>query len=157
MTANTKWLTEDQQQVWRAYIALTRRLEESLARRMQDDSDLAIGDYLILMLLSETEGRRMRMSELADATVYSRSRLSHAVARLEDLGWVRRTKAPTDGRGTYAELTDEGFAVLAAAAPDHAAAVLEFFFDPIGDAGCTALGELLGAIDDRLDREPGND
>jgi DNA-binding MarR family transcriptional regulator len=157
MTGNAKWLTEDQQRVWRAYIALTRRLDESLARRMQDDSDLALSDYLILMLLSESTGRRLRMSDLADATVYSRSRLSHAVARLEDLGWVHRARATTDGRGTYAELTDEGFAVLAAAAPDHAAAVLEFFFEPLGDAGYTTLGELLDAIDDRLDREPGDD
>ena len=154
MTSEPRWLTDDQQRVWRAYIALTRRMEEALARRMQHDSDLALSDYLVLMLLSETPRRRMRMSELADATVYSRSRLSHAVARLEDLGWVRRTKAPSDGRGTYAELTDEGFAVLAGAAPDHAAAVLDLFFDPLGDDGCAALGDALDAIDERLDGEP---
>ena len=81
------------------------------------------------MILSETPGRRRRMSELADATQSSRSRLSHAVARLEELGWVRREACPSDRRGQEAVLTDEGFAALEQAAPMHVESVRDHLFD----------------------------
>lgn len=151
----TRWLDPDQQRVWRAYIAMVRMLNEALERQMQHDSGLSMNDYVLLMQLSEAPGRRMRMSELAAGTVYSRSRLSHAVSRLTEAGWVRRAECSDDGRGTFAELTDEGFAVLAAAAPGHATAVHDLLFEPIGDDGCAALGTVLDTVLATLaDRQP---
>jgi DNA-binding MarR family transcriptional regulator len=145
-TAETRWLDADQQRVWRAYIAVVRMLDEALERQMQTDSGLSMNDYVLLMQLSEAPQRRLRMSELAAGSIYSRSRLSHAVNRLADAGWVRRADCPDDGRGTFAELTDEGFAVLAAAAPGHATAVHDLLFAPIGDQGCAELGHVLDTV-----------
>lgn len=141
-----RWLDEDQQRVWRAWIATVRLLGDALDRQMRRDSDLPMADYVLLMSLSEATDRQMRMSELAELTVYSRSRLSHAIDRLEDLGWVERARCPEDGRGTIARLTDAGFAVLAGAAPGHATAVHDLVFAPLGPDGTRALGTSLRAI-----------
>lgn len=142
----TRWLDSNQQQVWRNYIAMVRMLNDALERQMQSDSGLSMNDYVLLMQLSEAPGRRLRMSELAAGSVYSRSRLSHAVSRLEGAGWVQRAECADDGRGTFAELTDAGFAVLAHAAPGHATAVHDLLFAPIGDDGCAALGSIVDTV-----------
>jgi DNA-binding MarR family transcriptional regulator len=87
--------------------------------------------YEILVRLSETPGRALRMSQLAEATAGSKSRASHAVARLEERGWVRRVDCPTDRRGQVAELTPEGYAALAEAAPGHVELVRTLLLDPL--------------------------
>jgi DNA-binding MarR family transcriptional regulator len=99
--------------------------------------------YQVLAMLSEAPGRTLRMSELARITTSSPSRLSHAVSRLEERGWVRRDKHPSDRRGALAVLTDDGFDVLAAAAPGHVAAVREALFDRLDDEQVTALREIF--------------
>ena len=108
--------------------------------------------YEVLVRLSEAPERRLRMSELADATGSSRSRLSHAVARLEEAGWVRREECPTDRRGQLAVLTDEGFAVLAAAAPGHVEGVRRHLFDRLTPAQVEPLGRISEAVRDPLIR-----
>jgi len=151
-----RWLSPDQQQVWRSWIATVRLLDEALDRQMRHDSDLPLADYVLLMSLSEAPDRQMRMSELAELTVYSRSRLSHAIDRLEGLGWVERAQCPDDGRGTLARLTDAGFEVLAAAAPGHATAVHDLVFAPLGPTGTAALGDALAAIVAALEADAAN-
>jgi DNA-binding MarR family transcriptional regulator len=123
--SETRWLTEDEQAAWRAYLDATNLLFDALDRQLQADAGMPHGYYEILVRLSEAGDRSMRMSELAEQTRSSRSRLSHAVARLEERGWVERVECPTDRRGQVAHLTDQGFATLAAAAPGHVAAVRE--------------------------------
>jgi DNA-binding MarR family transcriptional regulator len=123
--SETRWLTEDEQAAWRAYLEATNLLFDALDRQLQADAGMPHGYYEILVRLSEAGDRSMRMSELAEQTRSSRSRLSHAVARLEERGWVERVECPTDRRGQVAHLTDQGFATLAAAAPGHVAAVRE--------------------------------
>lgn len=150
-----RWLTADEQRVWRTWIAAVRLLDEALDHQMRRDSDLPLADYVLLMSLSEAPGRQLRMSELAELTVYSRSRLSHAVDRLEDLGWVERTRCAEDRRGTLARLTDDGFAVLAAAAPGHATTVHDLVFAPLGPEGTRALGEALAGIVTAIDAAAG--
>jgi DNA-binding MarR family transcriptional regulator len=125
----TRWLTAAEQRAWRAYIESSKVLFDALDRQLQRDADMPHTYYEILVALSEAEGRAMRMSELADRTLSSRSRLSHAVARLEERGWVLREDCPTDRRGQVARLTDTGFETLAAAAPGHVAAVREYMID----------------------------
>jgi DNA-binding MarR family transcriptional regulator len=144
--ADTRWLSPQQQKVWRSYIAMVRLIDEALERQMHTESDMSMSDYVILMELSEAPDRRMRMSELATRTVHSRSRLSHAVSRLEQAGWLERSRCDDDGRGTFARLTDTGFAALAAAAPGHATTVHDLLFAPIGDAGCAQLGDIITTI-----------
>ena len=105
-----RWLDPDERRIWLGWVFTSRLLWEEIEHDLRRDSGLSFGHYEILVMLSERPDRTRRMSELADATQSSRSRLSHAVARLEELGWVRRETCPTDRRGQLAVLTDQGFA-----------------------------------------------
>jgi DNA-binding MarR family transcriptional regulator len=96
--------------------------------------------------LSEAPDRMLRMSELAAEVNSSQSRLSHAVARLEERGWVRREPCAADRRVSWAVLTDEGFAVLAAAAPGHVEAVRRSFFDLLDPEQVRQLTEICAAV-----------
>lgn len=127
----TRWLSDDEQQTWRAFLSATQLVLDQLDRELQRDSGLPHGYYEILVRLSEAPERALRMSALADRSQSSRSRLSHAVARLEARGWVRRESCPQDKRGQVARLTEEGFAALAAAAPAHVEGVRRHVFDPL--------------------------
>ncbi|RYV50381.1 MarR family winged helix-turn-helix transcriptional regulator [Pengzhenrongella frigida] len=127
----TRWLTDEQQSAWRALITMSGTLQAVLDRQLQHTSGMPHAYYLVLAMLSEAEGRSLRMSELAGLLNASASRTSHAVARLEEAGWVRRERHPTDGRGYVAVLTDVGFDVLVAAAPGHVEAVHAGVFDPL--------------------------
>ena len=144
--AKTRWLDLDEQRAWRAYLDATRLLADALDRQLQRDAGLSLADYEILVRLSEAPDRRMRMSDLADATLYSRSRLSHAVARLEGEGWVARSSCPTDKRGTLAELTPAGFSKLKAAAPGHVTAVRQYLFDQLQPGQADDLHAFADAI-----------
>jgi DNA-binding MarR family transcriptional regulator len=147
--AGVRWLTDQEQEAWRAYLQATLLLVDALGRELQSDSGLSHADYEVLVRLSEAPDRRIRMSELSEATTFSRSRLSHAVGRLERAGWVRRSACPTDKRGVEAELTGAGFAKLAAAAPSHVAAVRKFMFDHLSRDQLAQLYEIFAAV-----REP---
>ncbi|MBK5305592.1 MAG: MarR family transcriptional regulator [Frankiaceae bacterium] len=148
----TRWLDEDEQRTWRAFLGATRLVFDQLDRELQRDSSLPHGYYEILVRLSEAPERALRMSALADRSQSSRSRLSHAVARLEENGWVRRETCPTDKRGQIARLTDEGFAALAAAAPGHVDGVRAHVFDPLTPEQVVQLGEISTALVDALQR-----
>jgi DNA-binding MarR family transcriptional regulator len=126
-----RWLDDEQQRTWRAFYSAATLLLDRLDRELQRDAGMPHAYYEILVVLSEASGRTLRMSELATKTRSSRSRLSHAVAKLEARGWVRRRDCPGDKRGQLAELTDEGFAALAAAAPGHVDMVRAQLFDPL--------------------------
>ena len=118
-TQKTRWLSADEQAAWRAHLEATRRLFDAIDGQLQRDADMPHAYYEILVRLSEAPGRSMRMRDLAEVSLSSKSRLSHAVARLEERGWVQRLDCPTDKRGQLATLTDAGFGALAAAAPGH--------------------------------------
>lgn len=92
-------------------------MNAALNRQLQTDSDLSLPEYRILVLLSEAPDNRLRMSELADGVLSSRSRLTHQIRRMEDQHLVRRNTCEDDGRGVIAELTEEGMRCLEAAAP----------------------------------------
>ena len=130
-TREPRWLDADEQKAWRAWLYSTQLLQERLNTELQRDTGISHPYYEILVQLSETPGRMLRMSELADRCLSSRSRLSHAVARLEERGWIRRQVCPDDGRGQLAVLTDEGFAALEAAAPVHVESVRTHLFDQL--------------------------
>jgi DNA-binding MarR family transcriptional regulator len=125
----TRWLSLEEQRAWRAYLEATYLLFDALDRQLQRDAGMPHAYYEILVRLSEAPDRMMRMSELAEKTRSSRSRLSHAVARLEERGWVERLECETDRRGQNAHLTDSGFAALASAAPGHVEAVRNHLVD----------------------------
>jgi DNA-binding MarR family transcriptional regulator len=142
----TNWLSAEEQRAWRAYLEATVLLFDALDRQLQRDAGMPHTYYEILVRLSEAEGRTLRMSELADRTRSSRSRLSHAVARLEERGWVVRRDCEDDRRGQLAELTEEGFAILAGAAPGHVGAVRQYLIDRLTPEQLTALAGIGEAV-----------
>ena len=141
-----RWLTAEEQRAWRAYLEMTRLLFDRLDHELQRDAGLPHAYYEILVALSEAPDRTLRMSQLADVTQSSRSRLSHAVARLEEHGWVSRTPCPTDRRGALATLTDEGYRVLAAAAPGHVHGVRAHLFDQLSPDQVDDLRRIAEAV-----------
>jgi DNA-binding MarR family transcriptional regulator len=142
----TRWLDEEEQQTWRAFLSVTQLLFDQLDRELQRDAKIPHAYYEILVRLSESDGRTLRMSQLADSTLSSRSRLSHAVSRLEEAGWVERRSCPTDRRGQLAVLTDKGFAALEAAAPGHVEGVRSHVFDPLSPEQRAALRDISDTL-----------
>jgi DNA-binding MarR family transcriptional regulator len=137
--SETRWLDREEQRTWRTFMLGTNLLFEQLDRELQRDGSMPATYYEVLVRLSEAPDRRLRMSELADRSQSSRSRLSHTVARLEAEGWVGRESCPSDRRGAFAVLTDVGFAALEAAAPLHVESVRTHLFDQLDDAQLEAL------------------
>jgi DNA-binding MarR family transcriptional regulator len=142
----TRWLDEEEQATWRAFYTATTLLIDRLDRELQHDAGMPHAYYEILVVLSESPGRSLRMSELALKTRSSRSRLSHAVTKLEARGWARRRGCDDDKRGQFADLTDEGFAALESAAPGHVETVRTHLFDPLTPEQLARLKEISEAI-----------
>ena len=146
----TRWLTDDEQQAWRAWIAASLLLPDRLSRDLQDEAGIALADYEILVYLSESPDRRLRMSELADRNLSSRSRLSHQVDRLSDAGLVDRQPCSDDRRGYFAVLTPQGWDFLVASAPAHVASVREHLVDVLTPDEFAELGRLCAKVTERL-------
>jgi|HubBroStandDraft_4_1064222.scaffolds.fasta_scaffold06200_5 DNA-binding MarR family transcriptional regulator len=149
--SETRWLTAEEQHAWRMFLTATNTLFSTVEGQLQRESGIPHGYYEILVRLSEAPGRALRMSQLANASTSSKSRLSHAVARLEERGWVERTDCETDRRGQVARLTPEGFAALEAAAPGHVEQVRRALFDPLSPDQvaqlCAIAAAIVGAAD----------
>ena len=154
MTADTRWLDDDEQRTWRAFHSAQRLLFDHLERQLQQDAGLPHAYYEILVRLSEAPDRTLRMSQLADNSLSSRSRLSHAVARLEEAGWVQRSECATDRRGAMCELTDAGLAALESAAPGHVGAVRANLFDQLTAEQVSQLREICQAVVTHLGGSP---
>ncbi|MFE7130023.1 MarR family winged helix-turn-helix transcriptional regulator [Streptomyces sp. NPDC057638] len=145
-----RWLSDDEQRVWRAYIHATRLFEDHLDRQLQRDAGMPHLYYGLLVQLSQAPGRQRRMTELAIDAKITRSRLSHAVARLEQRGWIRRENCPSDKRGQIAVLTDAGFDVLRRTAPGHVEAVRQVMFDRLSAEQVGQLGEIMRIVAEGL-------
>ena len=146
MSRTTRWLTADEQRVWRLFLTACQSLFSAIEAQLLHESGLPHGYYEILVHLSEAPGRALRMTQLAKASTYSKSRLSHAVSRLEEKGWVVREDCETDRRGQIARLTDEGFAVLETAAPGHVEQVRRSLIDALTPEQVAQLGKISAAI-----------
>ena len=107
---------------------------------------LDVAEWEILVNLSEVEGRRMRMSDLADSVHQSRSRLTHTITRMEKSDLVKRTSCPEDRRGVWAELTDEGMALIVRAAPSHVETVRQNFVDAMSTEDYAVIGRAFAAV-----------
>ncbi|MGV1037461.1 MAG: MarR family winged helix-turn-helix transcriptional regulator [Candidatus Nanopelagicales bacterium] len=147
----TDWLSDSEQRIWRAFLSANRKLQDHLGRDLQSKHNLSLADYEIMVRLSESSQRRMRMSDLADVTLSSRSRLSHQVDRMVKAGLLEREDCPDDRRGLFAVLTTQGFASLQKAAPDHVEGVRAYFLDLFSERELATIGKLCGKVDDGLD------
>ncbi|MFF8973124.1 MarR family winged helix-turn-helix transcriptional regulator [Streptomyces sp. NPDC014995] len=144
------WLTAEEQRIWRSYLHATYLLEDHMDRQLQRDAGMPHVYYGLLVKLADAPHRRLRMTELAMHAKITRSRLSHAIARLEKNGWVRREDCPSDKRGQFAVLTDQGMEVLKSAAPGHVAAVRNALFDRLTPEQQKSLGEIMEIVAEGL-------
>lgn len=143
------WLNPDEMRAWRAYIVASRRLYEALERDLAAHG-LSMADYEVIAYLSEAPDRRARMSELAEASLLSRSRLSHRMKVLEEAGIVRRESCNDDRRGAFAVLTEKGWQTIVAAAPDHVASVRSRFIDLLSKEEHAALATIFERVGEKL-------
>ena len=148
-----QWLDETEMQAWLRVLRLVMLLPGALDRQLRRDAGLTHASYMVLATLSDAPERSMRMTELARRTATSPSRLSHAVAALEQRGWVARRRCPDDGRGLLASLTADGVRVLEQTAPGHVAQVRASVLDPLTRDEVAQLSTLLAKIVDPLEAE----
>ena len=146
----SRWLSQPEQVQWRAWLAANQLLRDQLGRDVHEATGLTFADYEILVRLSETPERQMRMSELAQVAFSSRSRLSHQIDRMQKAGYVTREECRDDRRGYFAVLTDEGFQALVAAAPVHVDSVRRRIVDVLTPEEFTELGRLSQKLVDAL-------
>jgi DNA-binding MarR family transcriptional regulator len=149
----TVWLSESQQKDWRAFVSMVNLLPYQFGRILQDDFGIGLSDYEILVRLSESADRSMRMSELAASTLSSRSRLSHQIDRLEKAGLVARKACMTDRRGSIAEMTETGWQLLVKAAPIHVQSVRDHLVDVLTEDELKTLGEISNKVLEKLTPE----
>lgn len=151
---DTRWLDPTQQRTWRSFLAAERLMFDRIQRQLQQ-AGLPHTYYEILVRLSEAPQRALRMSQLAESSLSSRSRLSHAVARMEESGWIRRIPSPDDRRGSIAVLTEAGMAKLVEVAPAHVEEVRTVLFDLLDERQQAALREICDTLVDALTERPG--
>jgi DNA-binding MarR family transcriptional regulator len=150
-----RWLDDEQQDSWRAFNAAMHELRWALECQLQQEAGLSFLEYHALARLSENPGNTMRMSELADVTNASLSRLSHLITRLERRQLVRREPDPDDGRYTSAILTPAGLRLLTASAPAHVAKVRELVIDALTPAQLRQLRTASERILQRIETSAG--
>src|SRR4051812_28402378 len=150
----TQWLTDEEQCAWRTHLEVNRLLNYQLEKDLQPFG-LTMNDYEILVNLSEAEELRMRMSDLAAATLQSKSRLSHQITRMENAGLVRRENCESDRRGLYTVLTDYGLETMQKVAPHHVASVRRHFVDLVSPEALANLSKALTPIAEHLRSQRG--
>ena len=148
----TRWLSDDEQRAWRAYLAANRLLTAELERGHQQFG-LSSSDYEVLVNLSEAPLRRLRMWELAKATLLEKSRLSHQITRMERAGLVRRESCEGDRRGQFAVLTDQGWETIKRVAPHHVEQVRALFIDRLDEEQIKVLTEVFAPMAEDLRQE----
>jgi DNA-binding MarR family transcriptional regulator len=142
------WLTEEQQRIWRSYLTMASRLQTAMHRQLQQDCELSLSDYDVLVVLSERGTQRV--NELGEALGWEQSRLSHQLRRMRGRGLVVRHGSDDDRRGAIAEITDGGRAALEAAAPGHVELVRSVMFDGLTAAQLRAFGSVIETVVERL-------
>ena len=145
----TKWLNPREMKTWRSYIIASRRLLDALDLDLAAH-DLSMADYEVLALLSEAPERRMRMTELADLAMVSKSRLSHRMKVMEKVGWVKRQACDSDKRGSWAVMTEKGWKAIVKAAPDHVSSVRNRLIDHLTVKDQEELSKIFERIQSKL-------
>lgn len=145
------WLSARQQQVWRRWLAANAQLPAALHRELQADAGLSLPDFDVLVQLTESSGDRIRVTDLARALSWEKSRTSHHLTRMERRGLVRREQCHDDGRGAFVLLTPEGRAAIEQAAPGHVRAVRSLVFEQLTHEEVEVLDSALGKVLARLD------
>jgi len=141
------WLGAEEMRAWRGFIDGSQRLMGVLNRELQSAHDMSLAEYRILVMLSESPDGSLRMSDLADGVLSSRSRLTHQIRRMETEGMVERSQCVEDGRGVLAVITDEGRRRLAEAAPTHLSGVRRYLIDLLSKPEMKVVGDVFEKVD----------
>lgn len=156
MTDEPQWLTPDDEQLWRRWLRVNALLPAVLHRELQADADLSLPDFDVLVQLTDNPEGRVRVSDLARALNWERSRVSHHIARMERRGLVRREECTDDGRGAWVVLTADGRNAIERAAPGHVATVRRVLFDALTpDEVAVMTGvvdKVLAGLEDHAER-----
>lgn len=142
----TRWLDAEQQQQWRSLLMGSSALFAALNHELEAATGLSMPEYELLVRLSESPDRTLRMSTLADGLVHSRSRMTHTVRRMEERGLVSRCAATDDGRGVLCRLTEHGYETLAAAAPGHVDSVRARLVDVVTAEELAVIGDAFERV-----------
>lgn len=150
MDTTDPWLSLEQQRVWRRWLAVNAQLQAELHRELQADSGLSLPDFEVLVHLTDTSAGRLRVTDLADALQWERSRVSHHIKRMERRGLVGREECAEDGRGAFVVITPTGRAAIERAAPAHAATVKDLVFSALTDGELRSLATITTKVAGRL-------
>ena len=153
MPSAPRWLTDEERRAWIAYVDLSTMLDDHLNQQLRRDCGLTHADYTLLAHLSEAPEKTLSMSDLAQRLKITRSRLTHAVSRLEAAGYVHRRGHPDNGRIQLASLTDLGAETLARAAPGHVEAVRRAVFDVLSPRQVRQLAEIAESVVESLQKD----
>lgn len=147
---DVRWLTDEEQGVWRQWLDLGARITNALSRELQLDSTISLADYEVLVNLSESPDHRQRVVALAEAIKWERSRLSHQITRMAKRGLVRREACDKDGRGAFVILEEQGLEAITAAAPGHVETVRHMMFDGLSAEQLAAFRDVLAHIEPQV-------
>ncbi len=145
-----RWLDQDEMAAWRGFVAASNLLNRRLERQLKEECGLSHTQYEVLVHLSAAPDGSLRMTELAEKLITSKSGLTYQVTQLEKAGLVGRRSCPSDVRGVFAELTEAGREAVRRAAPGHVALVRELLIDVLSREQLTVLADGLGEVSARL-------
>ena len=154
MSSDVRWLSAQEERVWRRWLTLNARLSAMLHKELQDDAGLSMPDFEVLVHLTDSPQGRIRVTDLAKALQWERSRVSHHVTRMERRRLVQRVECAEDGRGAFIVITPPGRAAIEQAAPGHVNAVRRLVFDALSDEEVKAFATIIEKALTQLDNEP---
>jgi DNA-binding MarR family transcriptional regulator len=155
MSSDVRWLTAQEERVWRRWLTLNVLLSATLHRELQDDAGLSMPDFEVLVHLTDSPEGRIRVTDLARLLQWDRSRVSHHVTRMERRRLVQRVECAEDGRGAFIAITPQGRAAIEQAAPGHVTTVRRLVFDALSPEELDAFATIIGKVLAQLDNQPG--
>ena len=146
MRPSSSLLSERELAAWRGMLATHSRLVHELDAELEREHGLPLSSYEVLMNLADAKGNKLRMGELADRLLLSRSGITRLADRLEKQGLIERRRCDDDGRGYFALLTERGRDLVGAARPDHLDGVRRHCLDRLEPDEIEALGKIWGRL-----------
>jgi DNA-binding MarR family transcriptional regulator len=153
MSSDVRWLTAEEERVWRRWLTLNARLSATLQRELQNDAGLSMPDFEVLVHLTDSPAGRVRVTDLARLLQWERSRVSHHVTRMESRRLVQRVECAEDGRGAFVVITPRGRAAIEQAAPGHVNTVRRLVFDALSPEEIDALATIIDKALAQLDKQ----
>ena len=139
MTTGTRWLNEEEQELWRLLLGAIRKINRGMEETLMSGGEVSASEFAVLVTLSEQKDHQMRLRELCAELDWDRSRTSHQVTRMEKRGLVTKCKSVGDARGVVVKITDDGFTRLERAVPEHVESVRRLVFDHLSEEDVPSL------------------